>query len=247
MCHGNELPEGIHTKHRRLRRYRRPGCLISHLIAELRCFGGYKKMPRYLPARTIIALALVAAILCVAVSAVSAYPGEPALERFQVAVFDKDFNTGAPVTWNHPRIRDFLISNTRHSVEHLLVTDGARCWPASGKLICGVADSRHHLVAYTHTGCCISNGLASDTDPSLLKLPQRDLSGMHTISGIHIGSAAADVKRALGTPTVARAGHSNQSEYLYDMPIPHSCAATWIVFLLDARGRVSGIEDSMGC
>ena len=179
------------------------------------------------------------------------YRGESALERIEERMFDA-FADPAPVYLKPPKHAEYIVSPVRHTPLLPLISDAwqSKCWPAAGKGICGVADSRHHLIAFTHHGCCVSNAVMTYANPHALGLPERDLSMLRTKNGIRIGSTAAAVSNALGAPTITRNRKSGRFEYGYFRPTTHSGSTVcgqWTQFVFDRAARAIGIMDAGGC
>jgi hypothetical protein len=181
-------------------------------------------------------------------------PGESALEKLEYQTFDLGFPAmTAPVTWRRPRVLEYITSPERTSPDQVLITgehrlDAPGCWPAAGKAICGVYDPNLHLLAFFHSGCCMSNAVMYDPAARSLPLPRRDLSDLHTVTGLRIGSTATTIEQRLGAPSVFRGVANARTIYAYFYrPRPNQCAAYWIVFVLDSHKRVIGIEDRNGC
>jgi hypothetical protein len=183
-----------------------------------------------------------------------AYPGESALEKLEYQTFDSAFPAmTAPITWREPRVLEYITSPERTSPDEVLLAgehrlDSPGCWPAAGKAICGAYDPKLHLLAFFHSGCCMSNAVMYDPAAPSFALPHRDLSDLRTVTGLRIGAAATTVEQRLGTPSVFHAVANARTIYAYFYRArPHQCEGYWIVFVLDARKHVIGIEDTHGC
>lgn len=196
-------------------------------------------------------LLLVGIALATGRAALAVYPGESTLERIEENTFDS-FRDSAPAYWKHPKAREYIVSAERRTPSNPLISTGwsPKCWPAAGKSICGVADSKHHLIAFTHHGCCVSNAMMLYLNPHALGLPERDLSGLHTTSGIRIGSTALQVTSAVGEPTVTRDRNSGRFEYGYvrsTVQVGNTTCGQWTTFVFDRGAHVIGIRDASGC
>jgi hypothetical protein len=178
--------------------------------------------------------------------------GESRLEQIERGMFDVGMGVAPPASWVRSRRLDYLQSAERKTPLDSLVKGSyhaPNCWPAAGEAICGVADPVRHEVMLTHYGCCESNAVFLYAGAGSLGLPQRDLSGIRTASGIRIGSTSAQVIKALGSPIFRGPKPSNGRiayGYIY-YPTASKCPAYWILFVLDDQRRVVGIEDTNGC
>jgi len=104
-----------------------------------------------------------------------------------------------------------------------------------------VADPRHRLVAFSRLSMSISNTLMVYAQAGRLNVPHRDLSGIHTVYGLRIGSAEAHVVAALGKPRIwhSRSGHDILLAYQYR----YQCEADSLSFVI-RNGRVAAIGDA---
>jgi hypothetical protein len=182
-------------------------------------------------------------------AAVAIYPGESKLERIEESMFDA-FKGPAPAYWKHSKAPEYIVSSERRTPIDPLISTVSKCWPAAGKSICGVADRQHHLIAFTHHGCCVSNAVLVYPNPDQLGLPERDLSGLHTTNGVRIGSTALQVTSAVGAPTVIRDRSTGHFEYAYFRETARAGTTTcgqWTSFVFDRGAHVIGIMDASGC
>src|SRR5690348_10724976 len=115
---------------------------------------------------------LISVVFVTARAALAIYPGESRLERIEISMFDS-FGNSAPADWKHPKAPEYIVSSKRNTPRNPLISNArsSKCWPAAGKSICGVADGRHHLIAFAHYGCCISNAVMFYAQPRALGLP----------------------------------------------------------------------------
>jgi hypothetical protein len=120
-------------------------------------------------------------------------------------------------------------------------------FPAAGKYLFAIADSRHRLLALTHTGCCEQDTLLRYDGAGTLGLPERDLSAATTAQGFHIGSSSARVRRLLGTPTILHTKVAGKTIYAYLYRGKYACPVHDILFVFDGDGRVQTIRDYVGC
>jgi hypothetical protein len=194
---------------------------------------------------------LISIVLVTERAAFAVYPGESTLERIEESMFD-GFRDPVPADWKHPKAPEYIVSVGRVSPRNALISQAwsSKCWPAAGKSICGVADREHHLIAFTHYGCCESNAVMVYSNPRALGLPERDLSSLHTANGIRIGSTALQVTSAVGAPTITRDRNTGRFEYGYFRPTAQAgttICGQWTTFVFDRRGHVIGISDTSGC
>jgi len=194
---------------------------------------------------------LISIVFVTARAALAIYPGASRLERIETSMF-YSFGDSASADWKHPNAPEYIVSTERNTPRDPLISDAwsSKCWPAAGKSICGVSDSRHHLIAFTHHGCCISNAVMFYAHAHALGVPERDLSRLHTTHGIRIGSTARQVASAVGAPTVTRDPNTGRFEYGYFRPTARVGTTTCgqsTTFVFDRRSHVIGIMDASGC
>lgn len=122
----------------------------------------------------------------------------------------------------------------------------AMCFPAAGKEICGVADVQHHLLAFTHHGCCVQDTLMR-YDGTPLGISSVDLSGVRTHAGIALGTTAAAVVRTFGAPKIYHGVGTGRIMYAYYYLSPGGCPSFEMRFVFDRAQRVDALEYGFGC